>query len=137
MSRRNRRLGPLERARLAAEILKAYLLVRRLLRCRTLPDTVAALRSDAAVVPPSAASLALGRHLASATVRTITLLPANSRCLMRSLVLTKVMARRGLSSELILSAAPGPEFEAHAWVEHAGEPLLLPGGAEHQPLLRL
>jgi hypothetical protein len=137
MSRHDRRLGPGQRLRLAAEILRAYVLVRRLLRRRTLPETVAALRGGTGVAPPNAASLALGRHLAWATVRTITLLPADSRCLMQSLVLTRVMARRALSSELILSAAPGPEFEAHAWVEHAGEPLLLPGGDEHQPLLRL
>jgi hypothetical protein len=135
--RRARRLGPLARARLFAEILRTYVTVRRLLRHRTLPETVAVLRCGTTVAPSSAASLALGRHLAWATVRTITLLPTDSRCLMRSLVLTRVMARRGMSSELVLSAAPGPDFEAHAWVEHAGEPLLVPGGGEHQPLVRL
>lgn len=137
MTRRVRRLRPLQRARLAAEILRAYVLARRLLRRRTLPDTVAALRRGTGVAPSDITNLALGRHLAWATVRTITLLPANSRCLMQSLVLTRVMARRGLRSELVLSAAPGPEFEAHAWVEHAGQPLLLPGSDEHKPLLRV
>jgi hypothetical protein len=56
---------------------------------------------------------------------------------MRSLVLTCVLARRGLHSTLVLSAGPGPNFEAHAWVELAGEPLLVPAGADHQQLIRL
>lgn len=132
------RLSSLRHAVLAGEILATYVTVRRLLRRHTLPETLAALRDDgAAPAPADAASLALGRHLASATVRTITLLPTDSRCLMRSLVLTRVLARRGLDSTLVLSAAAGPRFEAHAWVEHAGEPLLLPGGSDHQQLVRL
>jgi hypothetical protein len=136
--RRERRLGLLARAKLAAEILATYASVRRLLRRHTLPETVAALREErGATAPADAATLALGRHLAWATVRTITLLPADSRCLMRSLVLTRVLARRGLDSTLVLSAAPGARLEAHAWVEHAGEPLLVPAGAEHRQLVRL
>ena len=135
--RRTRRLGPVQRAILATEILAAYVSVRRLLRRHTLPETVAALRGDPpADTEATEADRALGRHLAWATVRTITILPADSRCLMRSLVLTRVMARRGLPSTLVLSAAPGPQFEAHAWVEYAGEPLLLPAGASHQQLVR-
>jgi hypothetical protein len=138
MMARKRRLGPIRRALLAAEILAAYAWARRLLRRHTLPEAVAALRAGA---PPTgtadAAALALGRHLAWATVRTITLLPSDSRCLMQSLVLTRVLARRGLPSTLVLSAAPGPQFEAHAWIEYAGEPLLQPAGASHEQLLRL
>jgi hypothetical protein len=134
-----RRLGPVRRALLAAEILQTYVAVRWLLRRHALPETIAELRAGA----PSGASasdeatLALGRHLAWATVRTLTVLPADSRCHMRSLVLTRVLARRGLPSSFVLSAAPAPRFEAHAWVEHAGEPLLLPAGADHQQLVRL
>jgi hypothetical protein len=133
-----RRLGPVRHTALAAEIVATYATVRILLWRRTRPETVAALRrglADDAVA--SEASLSLGRHLASATVRTITLLPADSRCLMRSLVLLRVLARRGLGATLVLSAAPGPPLEAHAWVEHAGEPLLAPGQLRHQPLARL
>jgi hypothetical protein len=135
---RTRRLGPMRRGLLGLEILITYVRVRRLLRRHTLPETVAALRAGAgATTSESEATLELGRHLAWATVRTIIILPSDSRCLMRSLVLTRVMARRGLRSTFVLSAAPAPQFEAHAWVEHAGEPLLMPAGAEHQNLLRL
>lgn len=134
-----RRLGPVRRALLAAEILETYVAVRWLLRRHTLPETIAELRAGAQSGDSAhdEGERALGRHLAWATVRTITLLPADSRCLMRSLVLTRVLARRGLPSTLVLSAAPAPRFEAHAWVEHAGEPLLLPAGADHQQLVRL
>lgn len=60
-------------------------------------------------------------------VRTLTVLPADSRCLMRSLVLTGLLARRGISSSLIIGVRLEPEFAAHAWVEYGGEPLLPPG----------
>jgi len=136
--RSGRRLGPARRTALAGEILATYATVRVLLRRRTLPETIASLRrgvEDDAVA--SDASLSLCRHLAWATVRTVTLLPADSRCLMRSLGLIRVLARRGLGSTLVLSAAPGPPLEAHAWVEHAGEPLLAPGRLEQRPLARL
>jgi hypothetical protein len=138
--RRAGRLGPLARLILAAEIVVSYVSVRRALRRGTLPEAVAALRDGVDANGGAAvdeAKLALGRHLAWATVRTIGKLPADSRCLMQSLVLTRVLARRDLPSTLVLSAAPGPQFEAHAWVEYGGEPLLLPAGATHQQLLRL
>ncbi len=51
-------------------------------------------------------------------------LPAKSPCLTRSLVLMRLMARRGLEGSLVLGVAHGGEFAAHAWVEHAGAPLL-------------
>jgi hypothetical protein len=115
-----------------------YATVRRLLRRHTLPETVAALRRGRPPAPvANAATLALGRHLAWATARTIAAVRADSRCLMRSLVLTRVLARRGVQSTFVLSAAPGPQFEAHAWVEYGGEPLLMPAGASHEQLIRL
>ena len=133
-----RRLGPARRALLASEILWSYAVVRRLLRGRPLPDTIAALRAPRARrAPRDADRIALGRHLAWATVRTIEPLPLDSRCLVRSLVLTRLLARRSLASTFVLSAAPGPRFEAHAWVELDGAPLLQPAGADHQQLVRL
>jgi Transglutaminase-like superfamily len=127
---------------LATEILVVYMRVRVLLRRRTLPQTVATLRAGAGAgagaVAGEPAAPVLARRLAGATVRTITLLPTDSRCLMRSLVLLRLLARRGLESTLVISAPePRPGFEAHAWIEHAGEPLLphdIPG---HQALVRL
>jgi Transglutaminase-like superfamily len=138
MKRRERRLGVVRRAVLAAEIVATYVNVRRLLRRHTLPQTVEALRGDdPCTTDADAANLDLGRHLAWATVRTISVLPLDSRCLMRSLVLMRVLARRGMPATFVLSAAPGPQFEAHAWIEYAGDPLLVPAGAEHRDLVRL
>ncbi|MEN3284675.1 MAG: Transglutaminase-like superfamily [Solirubrobacteraceae bacterium] len=138
MRRRERRLGGMRRAVLAAEIVATYVNVRRLLWRHTLPETVAVLRGDgASATDADDASLDLGRHLAWATVRTISVLPSDSRCLMRSLVLMRVLARRGMQATFVLSAAPGPQFEAHAWIEYAGNPLLVPASVEHRDLVRL
>ena len=133
-----RRLGPARRGLLAVEILWTYAQARRLLRGRQLPDVIAALRAPRRRSEPDDADrIELGRHLAWATVRTIEPLPIDSRCLVRSLVLTRLLARRSLASTFVLSAAPGPRFEAHAWVELDGQPLLQPAGADHQQLVRL
>jgi Transglutaminase-like superfamily len=133
--RRERRLGFARRAALAAEIVATYANVHRLLRRHTLPETVQALRGDGPFAAP--VDDERGRHLAWATVRTISVLPLDSRCLMRSLVLMGVLARRGMPATFVLSAAPGPQFEAHAWIEYAGHPLLVPADATHQDLVRL
>ena len=69
-----------------------------------------------------------GVRLGRAVTRTLRLVPADSRCLMRSLVLTGLLARRGIDSSLVIGVRPEGEFGAHAWVEHDGRPLL-PSGA--------
>lgn len=129
------RLSRSRRVALALEVLRAYATVRVVVRRGPITQTVATLRRTN--TPDRPDDPALGRHLAWATVKTISLLPADSRCLMRALVLTRVMARRGLRSEFVLSASTASSFEAHAWIEHAGAPLLEPGGDDHQALLRL
>ena len=133
--RRERRLGLARRAVLAGEIVATYGNVRRLLRRHTLLETVQALRGNGPLTAP--VDDQLGRHLAWATVRTISVLPLDSRCLMRSLVLMGILAHRGMPATFVLSAASGPQFEAHAWVEYAGNPLLVPADATHQDLVRL
>lgn len=133
-----RRLSAPRRALLALEVLRTYVLARWLMRRAPLPTALARLRTARGhSAPGDADRVALGRHLAWATVRTIEPLPVDSRCLVRSLVLTRLLARRRLASTFVLSAAPGPQFEAHAWVELDGEPLLMPAGADHQQLIRL
>jgi hypothetical protein len=65
------------------------------------------------------------------------LLPTDSRCLMRSLVLTRLLARRGVPSTLIIGVSAAPEFAAHAWVELAGRPLLFSYGPAFSRLVEL
>jgi hypothetical protein len=63
---------------------------------------------------------------------------AHSRCcLSQSLVLTRLLAARGLESRLVIGVVPGERFAAHAWVEHEGAPLLPPGTGEFQELVQL
>ncbi|HVW48403.1 MAG TPA: lasso peptide biosynthesis B2 protein, partial [Solirubrobacterales bacterium] len=125
--RRDRR-GPEGRARLAAAILVAYARVRRLLLRGDLRRTVAALRERRA-----AAAAPLERReavrLTRAVVRVLRLLPTDSRCLVRSLVVLAVLAERGGEVELVIGVMPGEAFAAHAWVELDGAPLLEAGVA--------
>lgn len=65
-----------------------------------------------------------GSRLAYIVSSVLRLLPTDSRCLMRSLVLTRLLARRGLPSALVIGVTASPEFGAHAWVEQDGRPLL-------------
>jgi hypothetical protein len=76
-------------------------------------------------------------RLGKVVMRTLAPLPTDTRCLLRSLVLTGLLARRGMSSKLVIGVAPGPEFKAHAWVEHSSYPVLPSGDGEYAPLLEL
>ena len=109
-----------ERTALVVEILATYLIVRWRVRRHELPAAVAALRAQRglAVVhrdPP---------RLAATAERVVAHIPGDSRCLMRSLVVLAMLARRGVDARLVLAARPTPEFAAHAWVERDGDPLL-------------
>jgi Transglutaminase-like superfamily len=121
-----RPLGPVAKLRLVAEIAGAWWRARRLLRRRTLPETVALLRArgHAGRAPDDPL------RLASAVCRAMPLLPADSRCLMRSLVLVSLLARRSLPATLVIGVLPGERFAAHAWVELSGRPLLPAGDYE-------
>jgi len=129
------------KARLAVEILAAYVRVRRQLASRSLPAAVETLRPrDRATIPLSGddqAERIAGARLGHAVGRTLAPLPGDNRCLVRSLVLTTLLARRGISSSLIVGVRSGPEFLAHAWVERKGVALLDPGGPEFGRLLEL
>jgi hypothetical protein len=80
--------------------------------------------------------LVAGR-LGNAVDRTLRALPTDSRCLVQSLVLTRLLARRGIPNSLVIGAHPGGEFSAHAWVECGGFPVLAPLGYEGSRLLEL
>jgi hypothetical protein len=127
---------PLARATklaLGLEILTAYARVRWLLWRSDLVTTLKRLRTESEGT--SYATLGHdddldGRRLGNAVGRTLRVLPTDSRCLMRSLVLSSLLARRRIASSLVIGVRSAPSFAAHAWVEHDGEPLL-PDGEEH------
>lgn len=129
-----------EKAALAAEIVVTYLRVRILLRKHELPVVLERLRADqsddsayADGLAAKAAAIRLGRAIS----RTLRLVPGDSRCLVRSLVLTSLLARRGVGVTFVIGVAPGPDFRAHAWVESDGLALLPPLDDVHQRLVEL
>ncbi len=130
-------LAPTEKLRLIAEIVGLYVVARRSLRSGDLPAALAHLRGQRvrlAQPVDGASELAVGRSLGSITTRTLAALPGDGRCLTRSLVLTGLLARRGIGSKLVLAVYPGEKLAAHAWVEYEGAALLEPGAP---PLERL
>jgi hypothetical protein len=127
-------------ALLVAEILVAYGPARLRLHRRRLPDLVAASRSMRrrplpALSEPEATRVAA--RLGRAVTRTLALLPTDSRCLVSSFVLSRLLERRGIDARLVVAVCPEPEFAAHAWVEHRGRPLLRSGGPGYQRLVEL
>jgi len=130
-----RRLG--SRASLAAEILGAYVSIRLTMREPDIRRTLERLREGGGGSPATAANLETARRLAHAVERVLAIAPRRSRCLVQSLVLTKLLARRGISSSLVIAVAPGPVLEAHAWVETGRVVLLPPATPEHGQLVRL
>jgi hypothetical protein len=135
----NTRLSHAERLRLAAEILAAYAQARRALRRAPIESVVAVLRTQA---PPTSAMepadmLAEARHLGNAVARTLAVVPGDTRCLTRSLVLTRLLARRGIPAKLVIGVRASPSFLAHAWVEHGAAPVLAPGDASFARLVEL
>jgi hypothetical protein len=135
-----RRMPLQEKVKLGFEIVGAYTLARWRLRRHDLPTAVAAMRTRYAERPrvfadPLAEKYAAVR-LGKAIGRTLGVLPLDSRCLVRSLVLAEMLARRGIESRVVIGVKPGPSFGAHAWVESIdGQALLEPLAHEHHRLV--
>jgi hypothetical protein len=142
-----RPLGHAARVQLALEILGAYLLARRALRRAPIASVLAALRSprrgtrtgDIGDLHTQAPAVVLvrARRLGRAVSRTLAPLPGDTRCLVRSLVLVRLLARRGVPAKLVIGARTAPDFLAHAWVEYAGDPVLSPGDGSFGRLVEL
>ena len=129
-------MKPTARLALAGEILATYARVRWSLRRHDLRTVLLGLRSPTAA-PGVDQPVATGRRLGRAVGRTLALLPTDSRCLMQSLVLTKLLARRGIDTRLVIAVRPGERFAAHAWVEHDDEALLPAGAPAFEQLVTL
>lgn len=113
------------KARLAAEILAAYARVRRQMIREQLPEVLAEIRNGAGPGGDDPVrQLARSARLGRAVRRTLGSLPADSTCLIESVVLVALLERRGVETSLVIGVEPGDDFRAHAWVELLGEPLL-------------
>lgn len=115
-----------EKLGLGFEIVSAYARARWWLWRADLPRTVSALRRARGHPSEPADLERAGVRLGWVVGRTLRHLPFDSRCLMRSLVLTSLLARRGIDSELVIAVHPESGLEAHAWVESRGIALLPP-----------
>ena len=127
--------------RLVVEILTTYVRVRWEFRRKDLPETIEALRTGRRALAGTSQDpredFRLGLRLGDAVGRTLRPLPFDSRCLVRSLVLTRLLERRGISSQVVIGVRPEPTFAAHAWVEREGVPLLPSQEPEYQRLVVL
>ena len=119
-------MSPPAKVALALEVVVTYLRTRQLLRRHDLPRAVEELRRAGPLreSDPAMSSVVTGPRLARAVTRTLPLLPSDTRCLMRSLVLLGLLSHRQIDCVLVIGVRAGPDFAAHAWVEVDGAPLL-------------
>lgn len=126
------RLTPLrldEKLLLTGEILAAYVPSMRILRARDVSDMARRARDVApdGTMPEAGLEHQVALRLGRAVSRTLALLPTDSRCLIRSLVTLRLLARRRMDSKLVIGVRNEGSFQAHAWVEHQGRPILPAG----------
>ncbi len=126
MPTNRRRLSRFERVHVVAEVVATYCSARWWLFRLTFPDALGAARD---VRPTRRAGdeielRSAGLRLGRAVERTLRILPVDSRCLVTALVLTRMLARRGIDSTFVLGVRANPSFGAHAWVERNGVALL-------------
>jgi hypothetical protein len=121
-----------EKLALVAEIVRTYVTVRVGMRREEIGSLATRLRAgrERSESLPQAARV----RLAVAVQRVLALLPTDSRCLMRSLVLLALLERRGVSGSLVIGVRSEPDFAAHAWVECDGVALLPDGEGEFSRL---
>jgi hypothetical protein len=117
-----------QRIKLSTEIVLAYARAQHELRRVPIEVAVKRLRAPATRERTGDPELLEeARSLGWIVARELAHLPGDTRCLVRSLVVTRLLARRGIPATLVIGARSGPDFLAHAWVEHAGSPVIDPG----------
>ncbi len=137
-----RRATSTEKLLLLGEILTVYTAMRWRMPRGDIRDVASASRAvlrrtPQVPPPPGLDSGDLAYRLGRAVYRTLRMLPTDSRCLVQSLVLSRMLAARGIPSTLVIGAHSRPDFTAHAWVEHNGRPVLPPRGYQDSRLVEL
>jgi hypothetical protein len=117
------------RLRLIAELLMIYPALLAVVRTDDLRAMAAAARAPvrARVFTPPAIHHLTAVRLGQIVGQVFGLLPMDSRCLIRSLVLLRLLERRGIRATLQIGVKATGDFGAHAWVEHEGAPVLPTG----------
>jgi hypothetical protein len=112
-----------DKLRIVIEILALYARARRDLRRGGLAGSLGSMPRPAERDHQRALAQRLGR----AVNRTLSALPWDPPCLVRAVVLARMLARRNVGSKVVLGVQLKRDFTAHAWVEHRGLPLLPAG----------
>lgn len=121
---------------LTVEILAAYLPLARLVRSNDVEAMVgSARRWRAAPALPEDVARATAIRLGRIVERLLRALPTDDRCLIRSLVVLRMLSERGIAARLVIGVRTDVGFGAHAWVEYEGWPVLPAVG--FSPLLSL
>jgi hypothetical protein len=122
-----------DKVKLALRVWRTYVRVRRRLRSTDLPTAVSRLGAAHPTVrryPPGNLSRAVDRALAP--------IPGDPTCLVRSLVLFRLLREQGDAAEVVIGLPEKPTSQAaHAWVELAGRDVgPPPGRAGHSQMVR-
>lgn len=120
--------------RLAVRIWCCFLVVRWKMKRYPFPELVASLGDSSRVIRDGHAP----RRLSKAVHRCLRIGWFKATCLVRSLVLYRLLREQGERAELVIGLADGAmSHEAHAWVElngvDVGPP---PGRGTHRPMAR-
>ncbi len=94
-------------------------------------------RADLSGARVSAEQARVARRLGWAVTRTLMVLPTDSRCLVQSLVLKRLLATREIPSRLVIGARSDGPFMAHAWIECDSVAVLPARGYEDSRLVEL
>lgn len=122
-----RRLTPGAKIALVLEILSAYGTMWRALGKPDVLGLARMARDVPGVRRDDPLEHQVARRLGKVVGKVLAVLPTDSRCLIRSLVLTRILSRRAIPCTIVIGVRKESEFEAHAWVEHEGEPVLPAG----------
>ena len=132
-----------QKALLFGEVLVAYAHARRYMVRQDIRAAVSAIRARpqpirrGTAAPNSDTAWRVSVRLGTAAGRVLEMLPSDSRCLAQSLVVCQLLSARAIPCTLVIGARTTPEFAAHAWVEHAGRPVLPPRGFAESRLLEI
>lgn len=120
-----------ERVRLVLEVLVTYVPLLRLLRTNDLKAMIAgARRATHPIVLPPELHHETAVRLGAVVQGVLRLFPTDTRCLIRSLVLTRLLVNRSIDSTVHIGVTGSKDFGAHAWVEHDGVAVLPRGTFE-------
>jgi Transglutaminase-like superfamily len=87
---------------------------------------------------PAHQKAAVAMRLRDAVVELLARLPTDPSCLVRSMVLIRLLVRHGINSRLVVGVcSEGRTIAAHAWVEHDGVAILDRGGERFVRLLEI